>query len=181
MVVRPFRFQTCLALGLALVGCGKSPEEFLVHKWEEVRWSYEKTDRTRREIQRFDGIRIDAFEGRFIRHHEAEYWWFKEDRSFAIALEQGTILKGRWRLKGRGHILTLRYEDGAVEVYDIKELNGRQMVLNLDLGMEVRGIARLDFSRDGEVAQMSQRPHSSRERFMPPVSSAVTLLSRIQK
>ncbi len=135
-----------LLLCLTMQACTSDPEALLVNKWKEVEWAYERIDRSPADGQRFDGVRIAAFEERRIVRHETEYWQFRPDRSFSILLEDGSTRTGRWRLKGRGHILTLRYADGGTEVYDVKELNQGALVLNLDLGMEVRGIARLVFS-----------------------------------
>lgn len=132
-------------------------------KWQEIRWSYEKLDQPRPEVQRIDGIRLEVFEQRTIAHHEAEYWSFHSDRSFHIALRDGARRTGRWRLKGRGHILTLRYADGTVEVYDVKEIDRERLVLNLDLGMEVRGIARLEFARQENTSSPTHRLVSKTE------------------
>lgn len=134
-------------LHLFVLGCGDNPEDLLVSRWEESTWVYELIDRHPDDVKRVDGIRLGAFEERTVARHEAEYWQFRADRSFEIRLDDGTVRSGRWRLKGRGHILTLRYASGEVEVYDIKELGGDELVLNFDMGMEIRGIARLGFSR----------------------------------
>lgn len=139
---------------LFVIGCGEDPEDLLANRWEESSWLYEKLDQPPNEVRRFEGIRIEAFEGRTVVRHEAEYWRFSADRTFEIALKDGSTRAGRWRLKGRGHILTLRYANGEVEVYDIKKLTEDELVLHFDMGMEIRGIARLGFSRaSGDSAE----------------------------
>lgn len=162
---------------LVLPGCGTNPEELLAARWSEVAWTYEKLDRLP-ERQRFDGISIDAFEEHRLVYHEAEYWHFRPDRSFVIALGDGSSRHGRWRLKGRGHILTLRYADGNVEVYDVKELDEQRMVLTVDLGMEVRGIARLDFSRMGSGEPKRHASKLQPHRHAPLRACALTPLCK---
>lgn len=134
-------------LHLFVLGCGDNPEDLIVSRWEESSWIYELIDRHPYEVRRVDGIRLDVFDERTVTRHEAEYWNFRADRTFEIQLKDGTKRTGRWRLKGRGHILALRYAGGEVEVYDVKELSDDELVLNFDMGMEIRGIARLGFSR----------------------------------
>jgi hypothetical protein len=160
------RLTAVLAFALLFaLGCGEDPEDLLANRWEESSWFYEKLDQPPNEVRRFEGIRIEAFEGRTVVRHEAEYWRFFSDRSFEIALKDGTQRSGRWRLKGRGHILTLRYSSGEVEVYDIKTLTPDELVLHFDMGMEIRGIARLGFSRTRGVEQ--QREGSARNQHGP--------------
>ncbi len=148
-----------LSCGLSL-GCGQDPESLLTTRWEESSWQYEKVDRVPDEVRRFGGIRIGAFEEHTARRHISEYWQFFSDRSFEIGLADGTVTKGRWRMKGRGHILTLRHENGDVEVYDVKLLTEDGLVLHFDLGMELRGIARLEFLRSKD--ESAQRPRQER-------------------
>ena len=91
--------------------------------------------------------------------HEAELWWFHSRGELAIAGMDGTLAGARWRLKGRGHVLTIRSgEDGHehFEAYDIKELRDDLLVLNVDVGMEVRGIARLEFERTDCVGALRE-------------------------
>ena len=55
--------------------------------------------------------------------------------------------------------LTIRSgEDGHehFEAYDIKELRDDLLVLNVDVGMEVRGIARLEFERTDCVGALRE-------------------------
>lgn len=145
-----------LAATLALAtGCGPSPEELIAEKWVESSWSYEKLDRPTDEMRRFEGIRIAAFEGRAVFRHEAEYWRLYPDGRFEISLSSGEMLRGRWRLKGRGHILTLRHERGGVEVFDVKDISADRLVLNFDLGMEVRGVGSLTFRRGDDRQEES--------------------------
>jgi hypothetical protein len=56
-----------------------------------------------------------------------------------------TAREVRWKLKGRGHILELEYDNRIVEHYNLTELNDNTMVLNFDSDIQVKGIAKLTF------------------------------------
>ena len=95
---------------------------------------------------------------RRIVRHEAEYWEFRCDRSLVISKLNGEKLRRRWQLKGRGHVLTIAGDNPAdLEVYDVKELNVRELILHYDIGMELRGIARLSFRKAEAGASASAR------------------------
>ena len=94
-----------------------------------------------------DGIDLPGFADRRVIRHEAEYWEFSPDGRLVIAKRDGSRLRTRWRLKGRGHVLTVRDPNEGFEIYDVKALDRNELVLNYDVGMEVRGIARLTFRR----------------------------------
>ena len=126
--------------------CG-DPEASLVGCWEEVEWTYERSDDPAPE-RWTDGVRSRAYPDRQVLHHHAEWWSVGPRGQLQLALSDGSTVRGRWRLKGRGHVLTLRYpRNDTFEVYDIKELDDDELVLQYDMGMEVRGIARLRFRR----------------------------------
>jgi hypothetical protein len=140
----PYRLLL-LTCTLFLVGCG-SPEDLLTERWVETSWSFEKSSGSSNNSRR-DGIRMQALEGHRYFRHEAEYWRFHPDRTFEIKLENGEKQVGRWRLKGRGHVLTLRYASGHQEAFDVRELNENELVLHAHAGMEARSVARLIFKR----------------------------------
>jgi hypothetical protein len=127
--------------------CGEHPETLLAGRWRESGWEYEKVAGKAVAGKWIDGIDLPGFEERRVVHHEADYWEFRPDGSLLIAKRDGSQLHARWRLKGRGHVLTVRTPDQDFEVYDVKGLDGSELVLNYDVGMEVRGIARLTFRR----------------------------------
>jgi len=126
-------------------------------RWQESGWEYEKlAGKPAVTTKWIDGIDLPAFSERRVVHHEAEYWDFSPNGSLLIKKRDGSRLLARWRLKGRGHVLTVRAPQAEFEVYDVKQLDRSELVLNYDVGMEVRGIARLTFRRlqDGELAQV---------------------------
>lgn len=140
---------------LLCVGCGANPESALVGEWTEVAWHTEKLpDQDAMESKWIDGIRFPEYAQRRVVRHEAESWVFHPDRTLEIRRHNGDDLEARWRLKGRGHVLTIRYPDtGELEVYDIKELDEERLVLHYDMGMEIRGIARMEFRRRAPSTQ----------------------------
>lgn len=160
------------ALGLLLVAglasaCGRDPEQALLGRWQEVEWRYDKRDVSvspesgeagRRWI---DGLRRPRHAEDGVVRHQTDYWEFKPDRVVEISLRDGRVLRSRWRLKGRGHVLTLRHAGSeGVELYDVKELTNDELVLTYDIGMEVRGIARVRLRKaeSGEQRAGNPRP-----------------------
>lgn len=144
----PTSVSLCAALWLvvlgALVGCAEDPEHTLSRRWREADWQYERLDMP---VQGALGdTELARQNDRRIVRHEAEYWEFREDSTLLIAKRDGSVLRRRWHLKGRGHVLAINAEDGSeLEIYDVKELNERELVLHYDIGLEVNGIARLSF------------------------------------
>ena len=133
---------------LATVGCGTDPEEALLGCWTETGWTYERADQGAEPQTRWnDGVRLRQYPDRQVLRHEAELWEFRPLGDLAIGDLDGTLDQARWRLKGRGHVLTIRHSEESFEVYDIKELTENKLILHFDMGMEVRGIARLEFAR----------------------------------
>ncbi|KEO73973.1 hypothetical protein [Anditalea andensis] len=114
-----------------------SPENILLGEWSEDSWTYEKAD----------SPSMFYYDLSSVRKHEAEHWLFQDDNTVLFLKEGKMIGKASWIIKGRGHILRLTHEDGLIERYDIKELNHHELVLNFDIGMESRGIAKLTFTK----------------------------------
>jgi hypothetical protein len=155
----------CLAWMLWIGACGHDPETMVVGRWQEASWRYEKFDGySPSEEKWIDGIRLPAYPSRRVVRHEAEYWEFRPDHTLIISTRSGQKIRARWRLKGRGHVLTVRYPDSdEVEIYDVKELSQNEMVLNYDIGMEVRGIAQLTFRRlDGKGSGTTRAPATAK-------------------
>lgn len=136
------RFLVFIGLSLALVLVSlaihvDNPENLIIGQWEEKDWAYEKLD---------DKSLLDLGLGE-IKKHEAETWVFNEDNTLAFTQGKDSVATAKWNIKGRGHILRIKHEDGTQELFDIKELNENEMILNFDIGMESRGIAKLVFSK----------------------------------
>jgi hypothetical protein len=132
-----FAASITLTLLLTLGFSASNPENVILGEWQETDWAYEK-------IENESVYDLGLKE---IKKHEAEKWIFTEDNTLEFYKEGKKIATGNWTMKGRGHILRIDHEDGGLELFDIKELNDGTLVLNFDIGMETRGIAKLVFSR----------------------------------
>lgn len=140
---------------MALVAaCGSEPEKLLLGCWTETAWTYERADTSEVEGRALwnDGVRVRQYPDRQVVRHESEAWEFRPRGELAIRDVEGKVHLAHWRLKGRGHVLTIRHDEAHFEVYDIKELTHDELILHFDMGMEVRGIARLEFARTSCVA-----------------------------
>ncbi|WP_194775662.1 hypothetical protein [Pararhodonellum marinum] len=114
-----------------------NPEKLILGDWQELEWSYEKAD----------DLPLFYYDLSKIIKHEAEKWVFKDGRKIEFHKDNELVTVADYVIKGRGHILKLTYPNGKEERYDIKELNHNEMILNFDIGMETRGIAKLTFKR----------------------------------
>lgn len=145
------RFPLALLAALVLSCCGESPEQQLLGRWSEVDWRYEKLDRPAHQpgdVRWLDNIAFPVPREERLVRHESEWWEFQEGGVLVIHMSRGGTERARWRLKGRGHVVRLQPEGSPqYELYDIEELNDRELVLYYDVGVEVRGIARLRFER----------------------------------
>jgi hypothetical protein len=161
MLSRWIRTCALAAVGLVaslLSGCGRSPEDQLVGCWRETGWSYERADEDLRAGSFWnDGVRPRAYPTRSVMRHEGELWEFHPRGRMSIGTADGVEAEARWRLKGRGHVLAIRHSNAHFEVYDIKQISSDSLTLHFDAGMEVRGIARLDFARTSCGASPSSR------------------------
>jgi len=126
-----------VTIGVVLGFTSTSPDNIIVGEWDEASWTYEKTDEPS----------LFYYDLSTVRKHEAEKWIFNEDNTIIFEKDGEVIGEGNWIIKGRGHILRLTHADGHVERYDIKELTPNEMILNFDIGMETRGIAKLTFTK----------------------------------
>lgn len=153
-----------LVMTLLLTGCGEHPEVLLAGRWRESGWEYEKfASKPVAEDKWIDGIDLPGFADRRVVRHEAEYWEFLPGGGLVIAKRDGSRLHARWRLKGRGHVLTVRGPEEGFEVYDVKGLDHNELVLNYDVGMEVRGIARLTFRRIEDHGSLLSSMHPAKK------------------
>ncbi|HEY9004571.1 MAG TPA: hypothetical protein VIM75_00485 [Ohtaekwangia sp.] len=126
------------------------PDVLIVGIWNEQTWEYEKVystedlEKVKQEEQMSQTVKDQL--GRHLIIHSAEKWLFRPDGTLILKGDHAdTAVK--WKIKGRGHILELEYNDRIVEHYNLTELTRDQMVLNFDSDMQVRGVAKLIFKR----------------------------------
>lgn len=144
---------------LGLSGCS-NPELEIVGCWHQVEWRYELDDTPGLWN---DGVRFREYPDRQLVQHHAEWWRVEPRGRLTLSLPGGQVHQAHWRLKGRGHVITIRYpNDDKFEVYDIKELDEHELILQYDMGMEARGIASLRFERSPDGAACA--PEASHDR-----------------
>ncbi len=145
-------YLLCVALGASgftyMVNSVSNPEKRIVGEWKEKSWEYEKVHR-KADVSNFEDTISDKVKEQLGKHlmiHTAETWCFHPDGTL-ILKGNNTEKTVAWRLKGRGHVLQLRHDNGITEHYNLTELGDNQMVLNYDSDMQVRGIAKLTFEK----------------------------------
>ncbi|WP_247233157.1 hypothetical protein [Telluribacter sp. SYSU D00476] len=144
-------FLTAGLIFLLLVTSASSPNQMLAGTWEEVAWEYEKVDRSR------DGDSLSSkVISEDVKHliaqdlivHRAEKWQFWPDGTLSLMAEGNKPIKRlNWRLKGRGHILLLHYNNEIEESYNIVKLTQDELTLHFYTEMQARGIAKITFKK----------------------------------
>lgn len=125
-----------------------SPEKRIIGSWKEKSWEYEKVE-SKAQLADLKSSLTDEVKmqlGKHLKIHTAESWYFYPN---GILVLEGDDTKQEcsWSLKGRGHILQLKYSDGIVESYNLTDLDQTRMVLNFTSEMDVRGLAKLTFEK----------------------------------
>lgn len=123
------------------------PNMEIVGVWEETSWKYEKLPVKSNEYID-DAIKSDITEGLII--HEAETWEFLPNGEVLLSSEDRKK-KLEWTLKGRGHILKLKYPDFKNEHYNLYKINDKEMELHFQSDIQARGIVKLTFKKKEEI------------------------------
>ncbi len=134
-------FISGLIVIIMLLSFSTNPEEIIVGKWDEVTWQYEQ-----QEISLEEKELIGKLSQNFL-IHEAEKWNFEPDGTLLLTTDKGEVKKAWWRIKGRGHILQIRYSEDYTENYNIDVLTNDSLVINFEDSIEIRGISKLTFNR----------------------------------
>jgi hypothetical protein len=131
---------------LLLTSASNAPQRMIVGEWVELNWEYEG--------ENLGGISDTEYEKRAadIRNaigqnlviHRAETWQFSPDGRLSL-FKNGSERIVKWHLKGRGHILQLKYDNGTTENYSINKLGRDTMEIHFETDMQARGIAKLLF------------------------------------
>jgi hypothetical protein len=125
-----------------------SPETVILGEWQELAWEYEKVNKTTNDSDRYKIISDDVKHliGQNLIIHEAESWVFLPNGRLRLTTKNGTKTV-KWRIKGRGHVLVLKYDENISEIYNISELDEDKLVLNFEADIQARGIAKLTFNK----------------------------------
>lgn len=120
------------------------PETVILGAWKEVHWEYDRVyhsahiDRAissaPNEVKKMSTTDLGII--------HAESWVFNPDGS--LILNSNNVKKeASWKIKGRGNILMITYDDKRVERYNISKLTKGNLELNFDTDANIRGIAKV--------------------------------------
>lgn len=126
------------------------PERELRGLWEEVEWTYEKVDRSRGSSAVEKDVLRERLKNQITKDliiHKSETWEFDKSGKLFLTKENNIKDTLNWYMKGRGHILKLKHSNGALEFYQIRELNANQMVLHFENDNHARGIVKIVFKK----------------------------------
>jgi len=148
-IVYFFIFSVAFSGLFYLVFQSESPEALVVGKWSEIAWEYEKADKPIKDSLSKGYITeyVKFMTGQSLIIHEAESWEFLPNGKLRLKGEN-LDKEVNWRIKGRGHLLLLKYNDNEEEHYNITELTKDKLVLNFESDAQARGIAKLTFSKN---------------------------------
>lgn len=145
-------FALCLTLLGMIRTSSTTPESVILGNWEEVDWKFERTDKATKNSVASQENAVKYVKDVMAQHlviHEAEHWEFRPNGEL-ILRGDGYEKCVDWCIKGRGHILQIKYDDGGTEHYNITELEDGRLILNFDSDVQARGIARLEFVKKSE-------------------------------
>jgi hypothetical protein len=120
-----------------------SPEKVILGEWKETEWRYETSVAFAADIAAASKTNATHPEFSF---HKAEDWSFLPDGRLRLLIAGKEELL-TWCIKGRGHVLQIKYGNDRIENYQLTVLNNERMVLNAESDMQARGIAQLTFER----------------------------------
>jgi len=139
-------FLVIVATIFTLMSFSQSPEKKIVGQWNEKSWEYERVNKVGDTNSKEITDDVKKIIGQHLLIHEAETWQFLPNGK--LLLKSGSTERlVDWKIKGRGHILQLKYDDNVVENYNLTELDNNTMILNFDSEIQARGIAKLTFEK----------------------------------
>lgn len=138
----------CAVVFTSMMNYVSSPEETILGEWEEIIWEYEMGHKKGNTESLENAVSNDVKKqlGKHLVIHSSEKWeFFKDGRLKLIGDNFERIVF--WNLKGRGHVLEIKYDDGITEHYNITKLNKNTLVLNFESEIQTRGLAKLTFGK----------------------------------
>ncbi len=141
IITAVFAILACLSFTIKAY---HDPETVILGSWKEVHWEYERVyhsahiDRAitsaPKEVKEMSATDLGII--------DAESWVFNPDGS--LILSNNHIKKqASWKIKGRGNILMITYDNNRVERYNIASLTKGKLELNFDTDANIRGIAKV--------------------------------------
>jgi hypothetical protein len=128
-----------------------SPEKLIVGRWEEVSWEFERVnvDSVKKNSNLEEFQKREIYQNLMI--HNAEEWEFFPGRILTLKHSTDTPeTELKWVMKGRGHILELKYGDDRVECYQIHELTKDTLVVYFNFDLQIRGMVKMTFKKVDE-------------------------------
>jgi hypothetical protein len=130
---------------ITLISLSQSPEKKIVGQWKELSWEYERVNKLGNSSKEITDD-VKKIIGQHLLIHEAETWQFLPNGKLLLQAGENEKLVS-WKIKGRGNILQLKYDNQVIENYNLTELDNNTMILNFDSEIQARGIAKLTFEK----------------------------------
>lgn len=126
----------------------RHPEKSILGEWKEVYWTYERIGKGNKRSGDLDlASHIKEEISKDLIIHESEKWKFSPKANLTLFKKGTQPHHVTWRLKGRGHVLKLTYDDKHTEYYNIHELTAHKMVLHFENEVHARSIVKIVFRR----------------------------------
>lgn len=126
------------------------PEKLILGEWEEVAWRYDKANKIGDFMPSQKAINQEVIEhiSKDLLIHKTENWTFLSDGTLKLKKRGHEEFRSLiWKLKGRGNLLKLKYDDKTTEYYQIKQLSNKRMVLFFENEVHTRGIVKIEFKK----------------------------------
>lgn len=133
-----------LLVFLLLIHGAPSPENQILGVWKELSWEYEFADEKDGEKHITEDVKKSLGQDLII--HKAETWTFLPNGKLRLT-GKNMDKTVSWRIKGRGHLLQILYDEDTLENYTLASLDDNTMNLNFETDVQARGIASLQFVR----------------------------------
>lgn len=141
-------FALALSSFTVVIRMVPSPESALVGQWQEVEWRYGAVKSKAGSTAANQPV-PDEVKQQLARHlliHQAEKWHFLPDGTVLLHAANRSMT-AKWRIKGRGHMLALTYDNQETEYYSLAELSGDRLMLYLELDTHIKGTVKLIFKK----------------------------------
>jgi hypothetical protein len=133
----------------------KNPERTLVGKWEEVSWEFERVNVDTALINSdFEQYQRNEIYKNLIIHH-AEVWEFSPEKK--LFLNNNPASNINWAIKGRGHVLELKYGGAKSESYQVQHLSDDKLVVFFNFDLQIRGIVKMTFKKINDSPTYAQK------------------------
>lgn len=151
----PFILQILLvflipcALLYAVYHCSDRTEDLIIGNWEEKSWRYEKANKLGNysiSKKLLDEEVVDVI-SKDLLIHKTEYWMFHPNGILKLKKKGGEAIYVNWKLKGRGNLLKLKYNNKVTEYYQVVKLSKKNMVLFFENDVHTRGIVKIEFKK----------------------------------